>query len=62
MPKLSPKDQFEVVELATGARMAHTRTGEVMSTTLFDSTADAQAWMRLKSITTSTHTVQPARI
>lgn len=53
--------KFEVVEIKTGARMAYTKSGEMMSTTLFDTQAEAVKWMNWKVLTASTHEVRPAK-
>jgi hypothetical protein len=53
---------FEVVEAATGARMAWTPSGDMMSTTLFKSVDAAKAWMAKVGLTDKTHGVRPARI
>jgi hypothetical protein len=53
--------KYELVEKSTGARMAWTPSGQLMSTTLFDSPDAAMAWQREKGISEKTHEVREAR-
>ena len=53
--------KYEVVEKATGARMAWTAPAQIMSTTLFDTPEAAMTWQREKSLSEKTHEVREAR-
>lgn len=53
--------KYEVVEKSSGARMAWTPSGQMMSTTLFDTPKAASEWMQDKGLTEKTHTIREAR-
>lgn len=53
--------KYEVVESKTGSRMSHTRPGETMGSTLFDTPLDACNWMAANGVSTSTHHVTDAK-
>jgi hypothetical protein len=50
--------KVQVIERATGARLSHTISGQVMGTTVFQSEKDATDWMKENNLSERDYSIE----